>query len=153
VDMLMDDLAIWRRVVTDQEALGIFNAGLNGIAVDKASTTNSGKAPIVQVQPVDSIVGANANASLYAGVLGSAALSFQWYFGSNASNVTTLLADATNATLTVTNVTTTNSGFYAMIATNSFGATTSRVAQVGFVSLASITAQPRGQIVSPGATA
>jgi hypothetical protein len=51
VDMLVDDLAIWQRVLNSHEAAGIFNAGLNSNTVDQASITSPGAAPIVQVQP------------------------------------------------------------------------------------------------------
>ena len=79
---------------------------------------------------VSVFVGQNANFSVVAG--GTAPLNYQWYFNTN-----TPLAGATNPTLALTDVQTTNSGAYFCIVTNSFGSDTSAVAQLT-VNIASV---------------
>ena len=93
-------------------------------------------------------VGQNANFSVVAG--GSAPLIYQWYFNTN-----TALAGATNSTLALTNLQTTNSGAYFCIVTNSFGSDTSAVANltVTIPDAPSIITQPQNQNISPGGSA
>ena len=144
VDMLVDDLAIWRRVLNSHEALGIFNAGLNSNTVDQASTTNAGAAPIIQVAPQSVIGNPGESVSFYVGALGTPNLYYQWRFGS------TNLADATNGTYTVTNVQANLAGGYSVVVSNSYGAATSIVATLSYQSLPVITSIPVGEVVDLG---
>jgi|GEM_PF-656954 len=144
VNMLMDDLAIWRRVVTSNEVVGIFNAGLSGLAVDKATATSPGVAPKVQIQPVGTSALAGSTANFLVSPLGSPSLAIQWYQGTNA------LAGQTNETLSVTNVSALSAGGYTAVITNNYGAVTSSVATLTFLSVPSITKQPVNQTVSVG---
>ena len=146
VDMLMDDMAIWRRVLTDREALGIFNAGLNSNTVDQASTTSPGAAPFVQIQPKDAGAGAGAQVTFSASVLGTPSLGYQWYFGTN------LLAGQTNFTYVVTNMQYNLRGNYSVVVTNNYGAVTSRLAALTFTGdlPPTISAQPASKYVKPG---
>ncbi len=144
VDMLVDDLAIWRRVLNSHEALGIFNAGLSSNTVDQASTTNAGAAPMIQVQPNDAGGNPGASAGFYVGVLGTPALYYQWYFGS------TNLPNATNSTYTVTNVQASSAGSYSVVVSNSYGAATSRVATLSYLPAPVISASPVGEIADLG---
>jgi pectate lyase len=123
------------------------------IATTWSETTpanNQGYPPSVSFSSSDvsAYVGQTANFSVVAG--GSAPLNYQWYFNTN-----TVLGGATNSTLTLTNVQTTNSGAYFCIVTNSYGADTSDVAQLTVtVPVApNILAQPQNQTVFPGASA
>ena len=106
--------------------------------------------PSISLDPQDAstYVGQSAFFSIVAD--GTAPLSYQWYFNTN-----TLVADATNSSLTLTNLQTTNSGAYFCIVTNSSGADTSAVAQLTVtVPVApSLDAQPQDLIVLPGASA
>jgi len=144
VDMLMDDLGIWRRVLTDQEALGIFNAGLNGLALDKASTTSPGAKPQITLQPASTSAQTGASATFVASVLGSPTLAYQWYFGTSA------LAGATNTTLTLTNIGAAEGGNYVLVITNSYGAVTSSVAMLNYLGLPLITTNPVSAYVTAG---
>ena len=144
VDMLVDDLAIWQRVLNSHEALGIFNAGLNSNTVDQASTSSVGAAPVIQVQPQDLNGTPGETVSFYAGALGSPILSYQWFFG------ITNLVNATNSTYTVSNVQANLAGGYSVVVSNSYGAATSRVATLTYVPAPIITASPVGEIADLG---
>jgi hypothetical protein len=144
IDMLVDDLAIWRRVLNSHEAAGIFNAGLNSNTVDQATITSPGAAPIIQVQPNDVNGNPGATVSFYAGALGTGPLSYQWYFN------TTNLLPGTNSTYTVTNVQANSAGGYSVIVSNSYGSATSRVAMLNYVPAPIITASPVGEVADLG---
>ena len=115
-----------------------------------APGNNQGSPPSVSFSSSDvsTYVGQAANFSVVAG--GSAPLSYQWFFNTN-----TVLASATNSTLTLTNLQTTNTGAYVCIVTNAYGSDTSAVAQLTVtVPVApTISSQPQNQTVYPGATA
>jgi hypothetical protein len=76
--------------------------------------------PYITNQP--SIVGvlANSNATLSVGAIGTAPMSYQWFFGGAA------IANATNSILTVTNAQSINEGSYQVTLANSFGSATSQ---------------------------
>ena len=71
---------------------------------------------------------------------------FRWYF-----NYTNLIAGATNQSLVITNVQTTNAGFYHVVVSNPMGSATSQVAELVVGLPPIIITQPSGQNVSPGA--
>jgi len=85
--------------------------------------------PVILQQPVNQTVNEKATASFAVSVGGSAPLIFQWYFNSNvissAENPT-----AANPTLTISNVMSTNAGFYHVTVTNNSGQVTSAVARL-----------------------
>ena len=94
-----------------------FGSVTSGVA---ALTVNLPIAPSILTQPQDQTVspGANVNFSVVAG--GSAPLSYQWYFNTN-----TPLANATDDTLTITNVQAADAGTYSVIVSNLAGGITS----------------------------
>ena len=104
--------------------------------------------PSVGEDPQDQTVLAGQDASFHVLAAGTAPLAYQWYFNTN-----TLLDDATNSMLTITNVQTTNAGFYSVVITNAYGSVTSAVAAltVNLPVAPSIITQPQDQTVSPGA--
>ena len=82
---------------------------------------------------------------------GSEPLSYQWYYNTN-----TLLANATDSTLTITNVQPTNAGTYSVIVSNLAGGITSSnaVLTVNTNPVAPVfTSQPASQVVLAGGTA
>ncbi|HTI98764.1 MAG TPA: immunoglobulin domain-containing protein [Dongiaceae bacterium] len=85
----------------------------------------NGNPPQFSVQPQynGGLVGSTINLTGTA-VSSSGSVTYQWYYGD------TLLAGATNATLTLTNVALGNSGGYRLVAANNFGASTSIVSVV-----------------------
>ncbi len=147
IDMLVDDLAIWRRVLTDEEALGIFNAGLASNTVDLASTTSPGEAPIITLQPQPTSAGTGATAQFNSSAIGTPPFGYTWYFG--ASPLPT-----TNATLLVTNVQSSSQGNYSVVVTNSYGSTTSQVATLTFTGILppAIALQPVSAYAAPGSS-
>jgi hypothetical protein len=85
--------------------------------------------PIITQQPTNVVTSPGATAIFSVTATGSVPLSYQWWFN------TSRLTGATNTTLTITNVQSTNVGGYFVVVTNSEGAATSAVAQLSFQSL------------------
>jgi hypothetical protein len=79
--------------------------------------------PTIISQPQSQSVISGWNANFYVTATGVSPLAFQWLFNTN-----TILANATNATLTLTNIQTSNMGSYSVIVTNALGSVTSAVA-------------------------
>ena len=79
--------------------------------------------PRVATPPSDQWVVVNSNATFSVTATGTAPLSYQWYYNTN-----TLLAGATNVTLVITNIQTTDAGSYSVVITNNYGSVTSAVA-------------------------
>lgn len=75
-------------------------------------------------QPQDTIASAHDNATFSVGASGTAPFYYQWTF--NGSNV----LNATGNTLTITNITPTNLGYYTVMVSNNFGSVTSSVANL-----------------------
>jgi pectate lyase len=88
-------------------------------------TTYAPTAPFIVAQPQNVTVptGQSASFTVFAG--GSASLNYQWYFNTN-----TVVAGATNASLTLANVQSTNGGMYSVVVTNSAGLVASTNAQL-----------------------
>ena len=76
--------------------------------------------PAITTQPSSNAALAGTNVVFAVGVSGSAPFRYQWYFNTN-----TAVAGATNATLLLTNVQSTNQGSYRVIVTNLIGSATS----------------------------
>jgi hypothetical protein len=144
IDMLVDDLAIWSRVLNSHEVLGIFNAGLNSNTVDQASVNSPGAKPIIQVQPANLSGTPGETVTFYVGALGSPSLSYQWYMG------TTNLLNATNSAYTVTNTQASLAGGYSVVVSNAYGTATSIVATLSYLPAPVISGNPVGEIVDLG---
>ncbi len=103
-------------------------------------------APAFTTQPQSQTVNTGANVTFTAAASGSP--TFQWQKGGVA------ISGATNSTLTLTSVTTTNAGTYTVVATNSAGAVTSSSAVLTVNTpqgaAPAITVQPLSQTVAPG---
>jgi len=78
--------------------------------------------PGIQTQPQSQTVAAGQSASFSVVAGGTAPLACQWHFNSAP------VSGATNASLTLTNVQTTNAGSYTVVVTNAAGSITSAVA-------------------------
>jgi alpha-tubulin suppressor-like RCC1 family protein len=83
------------------------------------NTTNV-MAPAIVTQPTNQIVLRGNNATFTVMASGTAPLAYQWWLDG-----TTVLVGATNASLTLTNVQTTNSGNYSVVVTSLAGSVTS----------------------------
>ena len=122
----------------------IQDANGNGL-VDNGETN---WALAILTQPVSRIVSQGTNATFTVTAGGIAPLSYQWWF-----NTTNILTGATNVSLTLTNVQTTNAGNYSVVVTNVAGSVTSSNAVLTVNVLPLITQQPTNQTVNPGGTA
>lgn len=112
--------------------------------------TSAGAPPNIDVDPQDAsaYVGQSAYFSVTAD--GSAPLNYQWYYNTNS-----LLPGATNSLLSLANLQTTNTGAYSCVVSNAFGSATSATANltVNVPVPPSISTQPQGTTVEPGANA
>ncbi len=123
-------------------------AVISGLQIASAAGVNSNMPPTITSQPANASAGIGSNITFTVLASGSPPLFHQWFFNSSA------LADATNYTLTLTNVQTSNSGNYQVIVSNAYGSVTSAVATLTVSQLApAITTQPQSQTVSEGDTA
>jgi len=99
--------------------------------------------PWILNQPLSQTTFSGMNATFYVQAIGTTNLNYQWCF--NGTNIT----GATQASLSLTNVQTTNSGNYSVIVSNSIGSTVSSYAAFSVLnSLPVITAQPTNQNVA-----
>jgi pectate lyase len=111
----------------------------------------AGTPPAINTQPQDQsvFVGQNATFTVIAG--GSAPLSYQWYYNND-----TLLPNATNASLTISNAQLSDTGGYSVTVSNAYGApdtSASANLTVTTPTAPSIITQPQDQTVLPGQTA
>ena len=104
---------------TDAGSYDVVVTNSTGSVTSSVAVVNVGYAPVVVLQPLSltNIVGGTATFSCV--VTGSAPINLQWTLNGNP------LTDATNATLTLTNLQPANIGYYALTATNLFGGTVS----------------------------
>lgn len=79
--------------------------------------------PVITLNPFDVVVTNGNPVTFTSSAVGPGPLAYQWLFHTN-----TLVAGATNTSLTFTNVFTSLAGYYAMRVTNSYGAVTSSYA-------------------------
>lgn len=91
---------------------------------DVISNSSSANPPLLTTQPQNQSVNEGAAASFTVEVTGSPPLQYQWQF--NGTN----LAAATNATLTITNVSLGQTGAYLIVVSNSVGSITSQAANL-----------------------
>ena len=77
-------------------------------------------APIIMTPPINQVVGIGATAYFSVDAIGSSLLAYQWLY-----NGTNVLQGATNALLQLNDVQVSQSGTYAVVVTNLFGAVTS----------------------------
>ena len=132
-----------------KEANSIVDIGYHYVAVDgtgKPLDANGNgvpdyldQAPFIASQPTNITVATGGSGGFAVTALGASPLRYQWRF-----NVTNLLTRATNASLALVNVQSTNAGNYTVVVTNSFGSVTSLIGvlTVSGGSAPAITAQP-----------
>ena len=101
--------------------------------------------PLITAQPESQTVLAGVTTNLNVGISACPPLSYQWYF--NGSNS---LANGTDATLVLSNVTTTDSGEYSLVVSNPYGSVTSAPALITVVLPPSIVAGPTDQTTTNG---
>ncbi len=116
----------------------------NGDGIADGGETNWGIA--IFIQPTNQIVVQTSNATFSVMAAGIAPLTYQWYF--NGTNLLT----ATNASLTLTKVQTTNAGTYYVIITNMAGSLTSSNATLTVIGPPVINSQPNSLALCSGTT-
>lgn len=107
--------------------------------------------PAITTQPQGQTLSQGQDANFAVVATGTAPLRYQWYFNTN-----TVLANATNASLAITNVQSTNGGTYSVVLTNAAGAATSSIVTLTVnagPTGPTITAQPQAQAVTIGQNA
>jgi hypothetical protein len=138
LEMLMDDLGIWRRLITPQEVDAIYNAALASNDLAKATLYGPLAPPFITFAPTNQMVSEGATAAFNVSALGGNPLLFQWRLGG------TNLSGATNRTLSVL-ASSTNAGNYTVVVSNSSGSSTSSVATLTVLSIPLVTAQPQSR--------
>jgi uncharacterized repeat protein (TIGR03803 family) len=104
--------------------------------------------PTITNQPASDTELYGGTANFVVGATGTPPLAYQWLFGS------TPIANATNSTLSIPNVTLSSAGNYRVIVTNPWGSVTSSVATLSVIGVAPIiTDQPTNESVLYGGTA
>ena len=91
----------------------------NGLVAFTLASGTSPHPPLVFAQPASRLGSIGSNVTFSVGVDGTLPLAYQWLKNSN------WLAGATNRTLSLTNIQTTDAGNYAVVITNDHGAVTS----------------------------
>jgi hypothetical protein len=120
---LIDDVGIWRRALTPQEAAGIY---IKGLAGQDLSTASAGLAspPSIPAQPQSETISVGGDVTFSVGVSGTTPFTFQWQ--KDGANV----GGATSSNLTLTAVQPSAAGDYQLIAANSAGRATSAVSRL-----------------------
>jgi subtilisin-like proprotein convertase family protein len=104
--------------------------------------------PALLTQPEDISLPRGRLARLAVEASGSTPLRYQWYFEAGSPVV-----DATNATLTIPNVSSADEGGYRVVVTNDVGSVTSRVALIDVKEVPLLLSQPADQVVVIGGDA
>jgi hypothetical protein len=112
----IDEAAVYNYALTiDQVRNHYFSAGI---------------APVLLIQPTNTTVADGGTAVFYSAASGSPTLQYQW-FHSNGAQPTTLLPGMTSSNLTLTGVTSVDSGsYYQLVVTNTYGTVTSDPVQL-----------------------
>ena len=105
---VLDEVSLYNRALTSNEVAAIYLAGSGG----KCFTPT---APTITAQPTNQTVVVGQTAEFSVSASGTAPLSYQWWFGSNA------IGGQTNWTLVLNNVQLTNAGTYAVTVSNLVG--------------------------------
>ncbi len=124
---LLDEVSLYNRPLSSNEIAAIYAAG----AAAKCKEVNITTGPQSQTQPQ------GATAVFTVSATGFAPLNFQWRFGG------TLIASATNTSLTIPNVQPSSSGDYSVVISNSLGAVTSASAALVVIEPPTITSHPQ----------
>jgi subtilase family serine protease len=91
-----------------------------GAITSSVATINVGQPPVITAAPTNVVALAGSNVTFSVSAIGTSPLAYRWL-----KNGTNFSATATNSTLTLTAVTTNNSGNYTVVVTNLYGAVAS----------------------------
>lgn len=127
-------------------------AGATNSSFATLTLTPAPVAPSFTSQPQNVNIAIGQSASFNITATGTSPLRYQWFFNTNSP-----IANATNATYSISSVASNNAGIYSVTVTNSAGATNSAFATLSLTSAPpsapSITSQPQNQNVIVGQAA
>jgi hypothetical protein len=129
----IDEVSLYNRPLDGEEISSIYNSGTAGKCVAFA--------PSILVQPVSRTVTLASNVTFTVVADGSTPLVYQWVFKG------AVISDATNSSLTLSNVQFDQAGNYAVVVTNAFGSAVSSNALLSVVA-PGVCAQPPPGLVS-----
>lgn len=113
----MDEMSMYNRALGSNEIAAIYQAGSAGKCITPTP-------PVITTQPVGQTNAVGNTATLTVQANGTAPLFYQWQFdGTN-------LPTATNSALTLSNLSTDQTGIYDVVVTNSYGSVTSNPAML-----------------------
>jgi hypothetical protein len=95
-----------------------------GAITSSVATINVGQPPVITAAPTNVVALAGSNVTFSVSAIGTSPLTYRWL-----KNGTNFSSTATNSTLTLTAVTTNNSGNYTVVVTNLYGAVASAASQ------------------------
>ena len=128
-------------------AYAVVISNSSGSVTSSVATLTVIDPPAITSQPVAQSVNLGGSALFQVTVRGTQPLSFQWFDGSTA------LPRATNAALSLLNVSNANAGSYSVVVSNGAGRVTSSVAALIVIDPPVITSQPVAQSVALGGSA
>jgi O-glycosyl hydrolase len=134
----LDEVSLYNRALASNEVAAIYAAGAAGKCKAASGAT-------ITAQPRSQTVAVGSNALFAVTAGGTAPLGYQWQFNNTA------IPSATNTSLTLANVQSTQAGNYTVIVTNSTAAATSAVAVLTVLVPPAIGTQPASQSVVAGA--
>lgn len=134
------------------ERVGLTNAGNYaavvqnnfGSATSTVAVLTVNAPPLMTLQPEDVSAIAGSDIKFRAEAIGTSPLRIQWFKNSVA------LAGAVTNVLAIARIQATNAGLYYLVASNSFGAATSRTAALTVYLAPSFLAHPMNQLAAPG---
>ncbi len=129
---VMDEVSVYNRALASNEVAAIYLAGSEGKCFTPV-------APIITTQPTNEAVVPGGTATFSVGAGGTPPFGYQWRFN------TTNILNATNATLTLTNVQLNQAGNYSVMVTNIAGSTNSASAALT-VNIPSCVPPPSGLV-------
>jgi len=143
-------LTITNVQMTNAGTYSVVVTNLVGSVTSSNATLTLNSLLTITLQPTNQTVIQGASATFSVTATGTPPLSYQWWF-----NATSLLTGATNASLTLTNVQTTNAGAYTVVVSNITGSVTSSTNNGHLTVLVPplITFQPTNQMVIQGSNA
>lgn len=127
IEMVTDDLGIWRRPLTSQEVAAIYNAGLQSKDLTQAVVGTPAIPPTITQEPADASSYEGESVKLTVAAAGTPPLRYQWYRPAGP------IANATTGTYTIAALAAVDAGEYYLVVQNDAGSITSRVATITFL--------------------
>lgn len=119
LDALIDDMGIWKRVLTPQEVLALYTAGLENKDLSTAVVAAGTVAPSITQEPSPSTIEEGLVANFSVTATGTAPFTYQWYKNGG------IVSGASSASLAINRVQMSDAGTYTVVIANSAGSVTS----------------------------